>query len=109
MILFKFFKKMKSYIFLFFLLIFGCQIDQGDRPAMIQELVGKKINEFRIKKLRACYEEIEIEASKKADSILIEKARLAKEQLIKPDVPEKPAIPELKLPFDTSPVAPIIQ
>ena len=92
-----------------FILMVSCQVDQGDRHAMIQELVDKKLKDFRSGKIKSCYEEIEKVATIEVDSILIEKARLAKEQLIKPAIPEKPQIPEIKTPFDDSPVEPIIK
>ena len=92
-----------------FILMISCQVDQGDRQAMIQELVDKKLKDFTKNKNKSCYEEIEKLATIEVDSILIEKARLAKEQLVKPVIPEKPKVPELKTPFDDSPVEPIIK
>ena len=102
---------MKSRFYIFFVLFFilSCQVNQGDRQAMVQALVDKKLEDFRLKQMKACHEKIEIQATRKVDTMLIDKARLEKEKLVKPMIPTKPNPPEIKTPFDTSDVAPIIQ
>lgn len=87
----------------------SCMPDQGDRKAMIREEVERRLTDFQKNKLKTCREELIKSATLEVDSLLIERARLNKNSLEKPTIPEKPSAPEILSPLDSSPVQPILE
>lgn len=87
----------------------SCMPDQGDRKAMMRAEVDRRLAEFRKDKLKTCREELIKTATLEVDSLLIERARLNKNDLVKPAIPEKPSTPEILSPLDSSPVQPILE
>lgn len=87
----------------------SCMPEQGDRKAMIRTEVERRLSEFRKNKMKTCREELIKTATLEVDSLLIERARLNKNDLEKPEIPEKPSAPEIMSPLDSSPVQPILE
>lgn len=98
-----------KYSILFLLVLsWSCTPEQGDRNAMIDEEVERRLSEFRKNKMKTCREELIKAATSEVDSLLIERARSNKDELEKPEIPEKPMAPEIMTPLDSSPVQPIL-
>ena len=76
---------------------------------MIQAEVERRLSEFRKNKIKNCLEGLVEQATAEVDSLLIEQARLNKNDLEKPAIPEKPEKPEIMSPLDTAPIQPIIE
>ncbi len=99
-----------KYPFVILLVLsWSCTPEQGDRKAMIDEEVERRLSEFRKNKSKTCREELIKAATLEVDSLLIERARLNKNELEKPEIPEKPIAPEIMTPLDSSPVQPILE
>lgn len=76
---------------------------------MMQELVEKRLSDYKKNKMKTCLKELVETATKEVDSLLIERARLIKNNLEKPLIPEKPEMPEILSPIDSNPVKPILE
>lgn len=101
-----------NYSIALFFVAFGflnCTPEQGDRKAIVRAEVDRRLFEFRKNKLKTCQEELMKTATSQVDSLLIERARLNKNDLEKPAIPEKPLAPEILSPLDSSPVQPILE
>ena len=79
------------------------------REELIQERVAERIASYTKITLQRCRETVMAEASRRADSILIELARLQIDSMGIPPIPEKPVRPELLKPGDSLPVAPLFR
>ncbi|MEZ5055652.1 MAG: hypothetical protein R2879_01310 [Saprospiraceae bacterium] len=88
--------------------LFACNDYSELRQKMVEESYQQKIEEFIGSKNKECREEAISIASQKVDSILIARAKLNKDTLNKPIIPEKPIKPEIKQPLDSSDVGPIL-
>lgn len=80
--------------------------DQQDIQAVIDKEVAIRVETYRQSRLKLCREQALAEASKLADSILIEEARLSRDTLSKPPKPEKPEKPDIKSLLDSTPIQP---
>lgn len=102
---------MKRAIFLIGICIFaiGCQPEQGDRKAMMQEEVRRRLADYEKQRTKKCRGELIKSATQQVDSLLIERARVNKNNFEKPLIPEKPDVPEILSPLDSSPVQPILE
>jgi hypothetical protein len=88
--------------------LFSCNDYSEVRQKMVEESYQQKIEEFVGSKNKECREEAISIASRKVDSILIARAKLNKDTLNKPIIPEKPIKPDIKQPLDSSEVGPIL-
>ncbi len=111
-------RKRKAHLFytlivgsLLALFLSGCltreEYSQEDIQALIDEEVAKKIEQFTSTKLERCREELIAEASRIADSILIDEAYFERDTLLRPMKPEKPQKPEIKILKDTTALRPL--
>ncbi|MCB0571041.1 MAG: hypothetical protein KDC66_14805 [Phaeodactylibacter sp.] len=104
--------KLRHYLWLLFLLILASCAEEDRNmlavQAMIDDEVAKRVESYRQSRLKLCREQALTEASKLADSILLEEARMSRDTLDKPPKPEKPEKPELKTLLDSTPVKPFI-
>lgn len=95
-----------------FCLLPACKEDDRNQQA-VQAEIEKKITErvysFRQTRMQRCYEQALEEASRLADSILIEEARLKRDTIGKPQIPPKPGKPEIKSILDSIPLAPLLR
>ncbi|HMQ49739.1 MAG TPA: hypothetical protein PKA00_19860 [Saprospiraceae bacterium] len=82
--------------------------DQAAVEKAIAEEVNKRLAEFQKVRMDMCREETYKEAGRRADSILIARARLEKDSFQKPPKPIKPEKPAIKLLDDTLSLKPII-
>ncbi|MBK8879811.1 MAG: hypothetical protein IPN74_15115 [Haliscomenobacter sp.] len=84
----------------------GCltreEYSQEDIQALIDEEVEKKMEQFTSTKLERCREELIAEASRIADSILIDEAYFERDTFLRPMKPEKPEKPKIKILKDTT-------
>ncbi len=84
--------------------------ENSSREQLIKNRLQEKLIKFKNQKLEDCEISILKKANAQVDSILLAKARhQTVDQIKKPPVPIKPNRPDLKLPKDTSPIAPIIE
>lgn len=77
------------------------------RMAYIEEQVEERITEYKRILDDRCREDVLEEANRLTDSILLVRARLERDSLDKPPIPDKPDKPEVKTIIDSVPVAPL--
>lgn len=77
------------------------------RMAYIDEQVEERIKEYKRILDDRCRENVLEEANRLTDSILLVRARLERDSLDKPPIPDKPDKPEVKTIIDSVPVAPL--
>jgi len=77
------------------------------RMAYIEEQVEERIKEYKRILDDRCREDVLEEANRLTDSILLVRARLERDSLDKPPIPDKPDKPEVKTIIDSVPVAPL--
>lgn len=77
------------------------------RMAYIEEQVEERIKEYKRILDDRCREDVLEEANRLTDSILLVRARLERDSLDKPPIPDKPEKPEVKTIIDSVPVAPL--
>ena len=94
-----------SLILLGLLAILAFQVPT--RHQLIEEKLNERLADYRHRVVEKCQERILAEASSIVDSILIEQARLKKDTIGKPARLDKPEIPEIIPPKDSTPVAPL--
>lgn len=109
------FKGFKVFIFSTFMLIIAlCFAACTERPKgktkaeVIRERLSKKVNQWRASVEDKCRRDVMTTATKIVDSTLIANARARKEkEENRPKKPRKPGQPEVEIPEDTTPIAPL--
>lgn len=74
-----------------------------------QERLQKRLSEFQQSLEKNCREDVMLRASEMVDSILIARAKAARDTIAKPPRPERPSRPEFRSPTDSTPIAPLLQ
>ena len=101
-------KQIGLLILLFSLAACETQEDlQEQVKRLIDERVESRLDKYTETMRNRCEERILTEATRIVDSILIERARMAKDTILKPVRVDRPDLPELKTLSDTTPVAPL--
>jgi hypothetical protein len=90
---------------------FGFQKDKSKEAkiqALIDSKVAEKVETYRIKRWAKCRERVLKRAGVLADSIIMAKAKSTTiiDNTARPTPPDRPTRPPIKLPADTTPVAP---
>lgn len=83
--------------------------DQAAVERAIADEVERRLVEYKRIRLEDCQKAVMQEASRRADSILIARARLEKDTFMKPPKPLKPEKPTLKQLDDTLELKPILR
>lgn len=93
-------------------IIFAACESEGEKQQFEQMLIEKDVEERLVQYKRILEENCEAkvleEATRIADSIIIEQARMLKDTLLKPIKPERPGVPEIKTLEDTLKVKPFL-
>ena len=90
--------------------LFSCEkkTDKEAIQELIEETAQKRLDDFRRIRMKRCWQDVMEEASRVADSILLEEARLRRDTLLKPPKPDKPDKPEIKTLLDSTPIKPFL-
>ena len=82
---------------------------QDQRMVYIEEKVEERMADYKQILEERCQERVLEEASRRADSILLVRARLERDTVGKPPKPYKPEKPTVKTLIDSIPVAPLFK
>ena len=98
-------------IFAFFCVFYACSQDKDNavREQVIQEKVEERVERYKIEKLNSCRQKVLKRAGAIVDSILLVEARLKRDTLGKPPIPDKPVLPEIVPIKDTLPIRPFFR
>ena len=108
-------KRIKTGVFLLMTVTFclllslvSCEPPKGKTKAeVMQERLAKKYQNWYSSYSSKCKKSILDEAAAIVDSTLIAQARRARLQMLKPPKPIKPGQPNIEMPEDTTPIAPL--
>ena len=78
--------------------------------ALINAEIAERVSKYRKSRMDRCRRNIMKEANRQADSMMIAKVKTLQliDTLTRPDRKERPILPELLNPIDTSPAAPLL-
>lgn len=98
---------MKRIAALVLALVLSIAFQTKTREDLIREDLDEKVAAYRREQVGNCRERILEKANQIVDSLIIEYVRANRDTLDRPFRTDKPGLPELLFPQDTTPVAPL--
>ncbi len=94
----------------FFLIVAGLLMAQSEKTsALVKERVQEKMRKYKINHEKNCLRRVLEEASRRADSLMMEYARAKLDTAGIPHLPERPAPPAILQPKDTTALQPLFR
>lgn len=78
------------------------------REEVIQEKIAERLTQWEIAWRRSCYEKALEKAAAIVDSTILAQARASRDTTLRSLIPPRPGKPEVEMPFDTTPLRPIL-